>query len=210
MPSGRAEVGEPPPVKLLALGNPLTPLTNFEELPQRDKRPEISSPANGGRRICRAARASIRRVSLPPAPLPNASNPTGRSFADGTPVRRDVRPERSSLHGQPLEQGGSAMTSDYYDSEALRRILRDLNSDDPEFVRSFEADASPPPSAPDEQPDSSLVWILVFINALILSLLSLTMGSFGIGMLFAAVAWFGASRWFHSYDNEPEQGLERP
>lgn len=100
------------------------------------------------------------------------------------------------------------MTSNYYDSEALRRILRDLNSDDPEFVRSFEADASPPPSAPDEEPYSSLVWISVFISASILALLSMTMGSFGIGMIFAAVAWFGASRWFHSPGNEQEHGSE--
>jgi len=96
-----------------------------------------------------------------------------------------------------------------YDSEALRRILRDLTSDDPEFVRSFEAEW-PPPSAPDEDPDSSLVWISVFISASFLALMSLTLGSFFIGMLFAAVAWFGASRWFHSGDNERKHGSEWP
>ena len=97
-----------------------------------------------------------------------------------------------------------------YDSEALRRILRDLTSDDPEFVRSFEADASPPPSAPDENPDSSLVWISAFISASILGLMSLTLGSFGIAMLFAAVAWYAASRGFHSTGNEREHGPQRP
>jgi hypothetical protein len=100
------------------------------------------------------------------------------------------------------------MTGDYYDREALRRILRDLNSDDPEFVRSFEADAAPPPSVPDDEPYSSLVWISVFISASILALLSMTMGSFGIGMIFAAVAWFGASRWFHGTGNEQEDESE--
>lgn len=102
------------------------------------------------------------------------------------------------------------MTSNYYDSEALRRILRDLTSDDPEFVRSFEAEASPPPSAPDEQPYSSLVWISVFISASILALMSLALGSFSIGLLFAAVAWFSASRWFHSPGNERDHGSEWP
>jgi hypothetical protein len=102
------------------------------------------------------------------------------------------------------------MTSDYYDREALRRILRDLNSDDPEFVRSFEAAASPPPSAPDEYSDSALVWISVFVSASVLALMSLTLGSFGIGMLFAAVAWFGAYRWFHSEDYERKHGSEWP
>ena len=97
-----------------------------------------------------------------------------------------------------------------YDSEALRRILRDLTSDHPEFVRSFEADAWPPPSAPDEYADSSLVWISVFISASFLAVMSLTLGSFGIGMLFAAVAWFGASRWFHSTGNEHKHGSEGP
>ena len=97
-----------------------------------------------------------------------------------------------------------------YDSEALRRILRDLNSDAPEFVRSFEADAWPPPSAPDEYADSSLVWISVFISASVLALMSLTLGSFGIGLLFAAVAWFGASRWFHSDGYERKHRSEWP
>jgi hypothetical protein len=97
-----------------------------------------------------------------------------------------------------------------YDSEALRKILRDLNADDPEFVRSFEAEASPPPSPPDEQPYSSLVWISVFISASFLALMSLTLGSLGVAMLFAAVAWFGASRWFHSNGDERKHGTEWP
>jgi hypothetical protein len=100
------------------------------------------------------------------------------------------------------------MTSNYYDSEALRRILQDLTSDDPEFVRSFEADASPPPPpepAPDEQPLSSLLWISVFISASILALLSMTLGSFGSGMFFAAVAWFSASRWLRGDDERTEE-----
>jgi len=101
------------------------------------------------------------------------------------------------------------MTSNYYDSEALRKILQDLTSDDPEFVRSFEADASPPPSTPDEQPLSSLLWISVFISASILALLSMTLGSFGSGMFFAAVAWFSASRWLRG-DDERTQESEWP
>ena len=96
-----------------------------------------------------------------------------------------------------------------YDSEALRRILRDLTSDDPEFVRSFEADA-PPPSVPDENPYSSLAWISVFVSASILALMSLTLGSFGIAMLFAAVAWLGAFRAFRSTDDERNHGSEWP
>ena len=96
-----------------------------------------------------------------------------------------------------------------YDREALRKILRDLTSDDPEFVRSFEAD-EPPPSAPDENPYSSLGWISVFVSASILALMSLTLGSFGIAMLFAAVAWFGASRGFHSTGNERNHDSEWP
>ena len=102
------------------------------------------------------------------------------------------------------------MTSDYYDREALRRILRDLNSDDPEFVRSFEAETWPPPSVPHEYTDSSLVWISVFISASVLAFMSLTLGSFGIGMLFAAVAWWGASRWSHSDGYERKHGSEWP
>ena len=91
--------------------------------------------------------------------------------------------------------------ANYYDREALRRILRDLTSDDPEFVRSFEADASPAPSAPDAYPDSSLVWISVFIGASILALVFLTLGLLGIAMMLAAVAWFAASRGFHGTGN---------
>ncbi len=100
------------------------------------------------------------------------------------------------------------MTSNFYDSEALRKILRDLTSDDPEFVRSFEADSSRPPSTPDEQLGISLLWISVFISASILTLLSMTAGSFDIGLLFAALAWFGASRWLRG-DNERTHGSER-
>ena len=97
-----------------------------------------------------------------------------------------------------------------YDSEALRKILRDLTSDDPEFVQSFEADAWPPPSAPDENPYSSLVWISTFISASSLALMSLMFGSLGITMLFSAAAWFAAFRWFNITGDEREHGPERP
>lgn len=100
--------------------------------------------------------------------------------------------------------------ANYYDREALRRILRDLTSDDPEFVRSFEADASPASSAPDAYPDSSLVWISVFIGASILALVFLTLGLLGIAMMLAAVAWFAASRGFHGTGNERKHGPDWP
>ena len=100
--------------------------------------------------------------------------------------------------------------ANYYDREALRRILRDLTSDDPEFVRSFEADASPAPSAPDAYPDSSLVWISVFIGASILALVFLTLGLLGIAMMLAAVAWFAASRGLHGTGNERKHGPDWP
>ena len=100
--------------------------------------------------------------------------------------------------------------ANYYDREALRGILRDLTSDDPEFVRSFEADASPAPSAPDAYPDSSLVWISVFIGASILALVFLTLGLLGIAMMLAAVAWFAASRGFHGTGNERKHGPDWP
>ena len=80
----------------------------------------------------------------------------------------------------------------------------------PEFVRSFEADASPAPSAPDAYPDSSLVWISVFIGASILALVFLTLGLLGIAMMLAAVAWFAASRGFHGTGNERKHGPDWP
>ena len=95
-----------------------------------------------------------------------------------------------------------------YDSEALRRILRDLTSDDPEFVRSFEAEALPQSSAPDEHPDSSLLWMSVAITAAILALALLVVGSLGSSMLLAAVTWFAASRAFRSIGNEQKHESE--
>jgi hypothetical protein len=97
-----------------------------------------------------------------------------------------------------------------YDREALRKILRDLTSDDPEFVRSFEADASPPQSAPDEHSDGSLVWISVFGGASVLALTLLTLGSLFYAMACAALAWFAATRSFNVTGNHREEGSEWP
>lgn len=98
----------------------------------------------------------------------------------------------------------------HHDREALRKILRDLSSDDPGFVQSFEADPLPSESAHDKGPYISLVWIWVFVGASMLALLSLTFRSLGSAMLFAAVAWFAASREFRSTSNEQKRGPERP
>ena len=93
-----------------------------------------------------------------------------------------------------------------YDSEALRRILRDLTCDDPEFVRSFEAEEWPQPSPPDEHTNNSLIWKSVSITTAVLTLALLALGSLSSAMLLAAVTWFAADRGFRSTGNKQKRG----
>lgn len=95
-----------------------------------------------------------------------------------------------------------------YDSEALRRILRDLTCDDPEFVGSFEAETSSQLSPPDGHTGSSLVWKSVSITAGVVTLALLALGSLTSAMLLAAITGFAAVRGFHSNGNRQEHRPE--
>ena len=95
-----------------------------------------------------------------------------------------------------------------YDSEALRRILRDLTCDDPEFVRSFEAEEWPQPSPPDEHTNNSLIWKSVAITTAILTLALLALGSLSSAMLLAGVTGFAADRGFCRTGNEQKHRPE--
>lgn len=95
-----------------------------------------------------------------------------------------------------------------YDSEALRRILRDLTCDDPEFVRSFEAEEWPQPSPPDGHMNNSLIWKSVSITAAVLALALLALGSLSSAILLVAVTWFAADRGFHGAGNKQKHGPE--
>ena len=100
------------------------------------------------------------------------------------------------------------MLSDH-DREALRKIHQDVSSEDPDFVQSFEAD--PLPSAPaHDSPYLALVWIWIFVGASILALLSLTLRSPDSVIVFAALAWYAASREFYNTGNEQKRRPERP
>ncbi len=93
-----------------------------------------------------------------------------------------------------------------YDSEALRRILGDLVSDDPEFVRSFEAGTSTERFASRKHPDVSLIWWSVSIGAAILGVAFLMLGSPSGAVLLAAVTGFAGARGFRRIHHERHPG----
>jgi hypothetical protein len=96
-----------------------------------------------------------------------------------------------------------------YDSAALRRILQDLRSDDPEFVHSFEAEVLYPAAA-DGDSGSSLIWISASVAASILAVVLLMLGSFGSATLLGAAAWFAASRGLPGADDTAKRRSEWP
>lgn len=100
------------------------------------------------------------------------------------------------------------MLSDH-DREALRKIHRELSSEDPDFVQSFEADSLSSASPHGTGPYIALVWIWICVVASILALVSLTMRSPGSAMVFVTLAWYAGYRELRSPGNEQKRRPER-